>query len=111
LAAELGPFSRFPDIYQNIYKIYPMAVKSTKWSYNLPTSSTARPSKIYANLDFWFENIPSGNPAFLPKEISAATSHSLTRFWQESFLSVMSAVFFMLHNILLIGILKARHDN
>jgi hypothetical protein len=22
----------------------------------------ARPSKIYPNLDFWFENIPSGNP-------------------------------------------------
>jgi hypothetical protein len=22
----------------------------------------ARPSKIYPNWDFWFENIPSGNP-------------------------------------------------
>jgi hypothetical protein len=22
-----------------------------------------RPSKIYPNRDFWFENIPSGNPA------------------------------------------------
>jgi hypothetical protein len=27
------------------------------------TSSIARPSKIYPNLDFWFENKPSGNPA------------------------------------------------
>jgi hypothetical protein len=26
-------------------------------------SSIARPSKIYPNWDFWFENIPSGNPA------------------------------------------------
>jgi hypothetical protein len=25
--------------------------------------STARPSKIYPNWDFWFENKPSGNPA------------------------------------------------
>jgi hypothetical protein len=24
----------------------------------------ARPSKIYPNRDFWFENIPSGNPAW-----------------------------------------------
>jgi hypothetical protein len=23
----------------------------------------AKPSKIYPNLDFWFENKPSGNPA------------------------------------------------
>jgi hypothetical protein len=29
----------------------------------MPTSSIARPSKIYPNLDFWFENKPSGNPA------------------------------------------------
>jgi hypothetical protein len=27
------------------------------------TSSIARPSKIDPNLDFWFVNIPSGNPA------------------------------------------------
>jgi hypothetical protein len=27
----------------------------------------ARPSKIYPNLDFWFETIPSGNPGkYLP---------------------------------------------
>jgi hypothetical protein len=28
----------------------------------IPTSDIARPSKIYPNLDFWFENQPSGNP-------------------------------------------------
>jgi hypothetical protein len=30
---------------------------------NRQTSSIARPSKIYPNLYFWFENKPSGNPA------------------------------------------------
>jgi hypothetical protein len=29
----------------------------------MPTSSIARPFKIYPNWDFWFENMPSGNPA------------------------------------------------
>jgi hypothetical protein len=40
-----------------------MAVKSTKWTQNIPTSSIARHSKIFPNMDFWLENIPSGNPA------------------------------------------------
>jgi hypothetical protein len=31
---------------------------------NLPTSVTARHSKIYQNWDFWFENIPSGNRGY-----------------------------------------------
>jgi hypothetical protein len=35
-----------------------MAIKYT----NMATSSIARPSKIYPNWDFWFENVPSGNP-------------------------------------------------
>jgi hypothetical protein len=44
----------------NIYipngrKIHQMALKYT-------TFSIARPSKIYPNWDFWFENMPSGNP-------------------------------------------------
>jgi hypothetical protein len=28
----------------------------------MPTSSIAVPYKIYPNWDFWFENIPPGNP-------------------------------------------------
>jgi hypothetical protein len=28
----------------------------------MPRFSLARPSKIYPNWDFWFENKPSGNP-------------------------------------------------
>jgi hypothetical protein len=30
---------------------------------HIPSSSIARRSKNYPNLDFCFENIPSGNPA------------------------------------------------
>jgi hypothetical protein len=38
-----------------------MAVcKKTKCSKNI-TTSIAVPFKMYPNLDFWFENIPSGN--------------------------------------------------
>jgi hypothetical protein len=32
---------------------------------NTPTFSSAGPSKINPNYDFWFENIPSGNPGKL----------------------------------------------
>jgi hypothetical protein len=32
------------------------------WTENRPTSSIAKPSKIYPNCDFWFENVPFGNP-------------------------------------------------
>jgi hypothetical protein len=38
-----------------------LAVKWTEWPQNIPTSFTTRPSKIYPNWDFWFENMPSGN--------------------------------------------------
>jgi hypothetical protein len=54
-----------------------MTTKCTKWPQNIPfgrktdstaikmlTFSIAKPSKMYPNLDFWFENKPSGNPAF-----------------------------------------------
>jgi hypothetical protein len=34
-----------------------------KMAIKIPASSIARPSKIYPNLDFLFENMPSGNPA------------------------------------------------
>jgi hypothetical protein len=40
----------------------------------MPTSSIARPSKIYPNLDFWFENKPSGNPALMAEVSSDKTN-------------------------------------
>jgi hypothetical protein len=39
-----------------------MTIKYSKWSLNIPTFTIQRPSKIYPNSDFWFENKPSGNP-------------------------------------------------
>jgi hypothetical protein len=57
-------------------KMYQMNTKCTKWSLNIPNVgkifpmgtkytifSNWRPSKIYPNWEFWFENKPSGNPA------------------------------------------------
>jgi hypothetical protein len=41
---------------------YQMAIIYSKWVKNIPTNSITRPSKIYPNWDFWYENIPSGNP-------------------------------------------------
>jgi hypothetical protein len=40
-----------------------MAVVYSKWPENIPTFFIPRPSIIYPNLDFSFENKPSGNPA------------------------------------------------
>jgi hypothetical protein len=52
-----------------------MTIKYTKWPQNISNGrkidqmvkkyiifSNLSPSKIYPNLDFWFENKPSGNP-------------------------------------------------
>jgi hypothetical protein len=44
-------------------KMYQMAAvcsKMAKEYFSIPW-----PSKIYPNWDFWFENKPSGNPAFM----------------------------------------------
>jgi hypothetical protein len=41
-----------------------MTRKLTKYPQKIPTSSIARPSKIYPNWYFCIENIPSGNPAW-----------------------------------------------
>jgi hypothetical protein len=41
-----------------------MAIKYSKWSSNVPTFTIQRPSKIYTNWDFWFENKPSGKPGW-----------------------------------------------
>jgi hypothetical protein len=48
--------------------MYQKAEIYSKWSKNTPTFSIPRPSKIYPNLDFWFEDIPSGNPGRRTKE-------------------------------------------
>jgi hypothetical protein len=45
-------------------KIYQMAVKCSKSPLNKPEFSVPKPSKTYPNWDLWFENIPSGNPAY-----------------------------------------------
>jgi hypothetical protein len=36
--------------------------KLDKVAIKIPTSSIAKPFQIYPNWDFWFENMPSGNP-------------------------------------------------
>jgi hypothetical protein len=36
----------------------------------MPTSFIARSPQIYPNLDFWFENKPSGNPAVVHSLLS-----------------------------------------
>jgi hypothetical protein len=51
----------------------------------MPTFSIPRPSKIYPNRDFWFENIPSGNPGhgcFTAKK-SGSTGWSPTKRFNE----------------------------
>jgi hypothetical protein len=46
----------------NGHKIYQMAVNiPNDHRHNIPTFFIPRPSQIYPNFDFWFENIPSGN--------------------------------------------------
>jgi hypothetical protein len=39
-----------------------MVVKYSEGPLNIPTLYVPRPNKIYPIRDFWFENIPSGNP-------------------------------------------------
>jgi hypothetical protein len=58
-------YTKLPQNIPNVNKIYQKSVKWTKCPKNIPTSSIARPSKIYPNLDFWFENKPSGNPGIV----------------------------------------------
>jgi hypothetical protein len=43
-------------------KISQSFLKYYKWPQNISTFTHLRPSKIYPNWDFWFENKPSGNP-------------------------------------------------
>jgi hypothetical protein len=55
-------YTKLPQNIPNCNKIYQIAIKWTKWTYNMATSLIARPSKIFPNRDFWFENMISGNP-------------------------------------------------
>jgi hypothetical protein len=47
----------------------------SKFPWNIPTFSIPRSSKIYPNWDFWFENMPSGNPG--SRQISSSDRHTL----------------------------------
>jgi hypothetical protein len=64
------------------HKMYQAAVIYSKWPKNKPNFSIPRPSKIYPNWDFWFENIPSGNPVlhkyFLPPTLIFSFTACLT---------------------------------
>jgi hypothetical protein len=49
-----------------------MAIKYIHFSY-------LRPSKIYPNLNFWFESKPSGNPDYLHDDKKIWTRHTTTK--------------------------------
>jgi hypothetical protein len=51
----INTYTQWPQTIPNSLKIDQMDVKYTN-------ISIAKPSKISPNRDFWFENIPSGNP-------------------------------------------------
>jgi hypothetical protein len=53
---------QMPTKLLNGHKMYQIAVKYSKWSYNIPSFFIPRPSKIYPNWYFWYENLPSGIP-------------------------------------------------
>jgi hypothetical protein len=57
-----GKNTKWPQNVPNSQKIYQLAVKYYKCTYNIATFSIPKPSKIYTDWDFWFENIPSSNP-------------------------------------------------
>jgi hypothetical protein len=44
----------------------------------MSASSNLRPSKIYPNWDFWFENKPFGNPALLVAGLSLSGANPTT---------------------------------
>jgi hypothetical protein len=101
-----------------------MTTKCTKWSYNIasdrkidkmalkiPTSSIERPSKIYPNLDFGFENIPSGNTGLEKQRKSSRSICYELSIEQRASLSFVLRVFhkrylcmyFRVHRTLLSG--------
>jgi hypothetical protein len=46
-------YNKWPQTIPNGHKVYQMAMKYSKWSYNIPTFTFQSPSKIYPNLGFW----------------------------------------------------------
>jgi hypothetical protein len=76
---SLSKHTKMGKIYQRTTKytkrtyvctLYQFALKCAKWSQNIQTVSSQRPSKIYPNRDFWFENKPSGKPGRKPQKTS-----------------------------------------
>jgi hypothetical protein len=58
----MGKIYQMTTNYTKPPEIYQKAVNYSKWLLNIQTFLILRPSKIYPNWDFWFENKPSGNP-------------------------------------------------
>jgi hypothetical protein len=86
-------YTKWPQNSLNCPKIGQIAVQYSKWPRNIPTKSSSRPSRKYPYLDFWYENILSGNPAmifycplFLQKEAKYITYQSKI----ETLLATMS---------------------
>jgi hypothetical protein len=86
-------YTKWPQNSLNCLKIGQTAVQYSKWPRNIPTKSSSRPSRKYPYLDFWYENILSGNPAmifycplFLQKEAKYITYQSKI----ETLLATMS---------------------
>jgi hypothetical protein len=75
---KTGNIYQIPTNY-NGHKLYQMAVKYSKWSKYILTFSIPRPSKIYPNWVFWFENKPSGNPGL--GRLIEPIMRALCRFW------------------------------
>jgi hypothetical protein len=72
----VGNWTRLPDFPRynkpKRGKIYQMATKYNKWPQNIPnghTFSIPKPSKIYPNCEFCYENIPSANPVIERKRL------------------------------------------
>jgi predicted transcriptional regulator len=63
-----------------------MAIKCTKWPQYITNGQIIyqffpipRLSKIYPNLDFWFEKTPSGNPDYFMSKIDRNRCYALTQ--------------------------------
>jgi hypothetical protein len=53
--------------------------KYTKWPQNVPKFSVP---KIYLNCDFWYANIPSGNPGCMPASANLALNLARSKSWK-----------------------------